>query len=280
MFVNSNEGYKKVPFTGSINDFCYEIGYNTDQVHTFLGAINHPKIFCVCLEVFTLNVLFVVPSKDVDNIQESDVKSFLKDFDYKHEYSSYNTKNILENGADYKTLKIDFLARVLNIKNPDENGMFYVPSIGYNLFFIDGYLTDIQTSDGLNDSAKHLKDLNPTLFRDYENEAKRYWGNDFPKVINEVNKQFDALFWIPHGLSNEFIKLHKNHQGFINFHMLKVYHYTKSIALADFLEINHGRYKEVKPMFSFKKTPNKKYTVGRFTYEFSENGELIQFHSN
>jgi len=270
---------KKSDINGSINDIAIQLGYHSSQLHTYWKDFNDPKIHVVCLEIFTKNVVFILAQAGIDSLDEKYIDDYLKGFNLKEEYGGYKAKDLLENGIEYQSLKIDFLGRIFNIKEPNDNGLFFVESINMNLFFIDGRLTDIQPSDGLSEWARQWKDMNPRMFNQYEEVAKRFWGTNLSMIIKEINKQADAWAAIPNAMNNEFLELHTTKFGTINFYMLKICHYVKAINLEDFLEINHGRYKEVKPLFSFSATKNKKYIVDRFTYEFSLDGNLSQYYS-
>ena len=134
-----------------------------------------------------------------------------------------------------------------------------------NLFFIDGRLVSMQSSDGLNEWARHWKNLNATFFSNYEKEARVYWGNNIGQVIKEINMQADAFASIPNAMNNEFTPLHTNDFGNINFAMLKVCHYSYDIDLTAFKFINHGRYKELQPNI---------FRVQDFIYQFDFKGNL------
>ena len=109
------------------------------------------------------------------------------------------------------------------------------------------------------------------MVNDYEYVAKKYWGNNFPKVINEINIQSDALFDTPNSVNNAFVSLHKGELDTVNYKMLLVYHYDHPITLTEFLEINHGRCKALEYQGE---TGQQRYNLGQFIYEFSEQGDL------
>ena len=280
-FIKKGNKYEKLSgeiSALSINGISEQLGYHPDQVYTYCGCYKDKKISTITFEIFTKNIAFILSQSGVENIEQKDVDFALKDFDTKYEYGSHNAQDILQRGIDNKSLRVDFLSKVLHIKDPDDNGLFYIESLGLDLFFIDGILTDFQTSDGLSVWAKHWKELNPAMFRDYENVARKFWGNNLPMVIKEVNKQADAWSLIPQAMNNEFIPLHRTIYGTINFFMLNVCHYTKTIRLSEFLEINHGRYKEVNPLFGNSLITIKQYNLDSFTYEFTEDGVLLRYY--
>jgi len=260
----------------SINDITEKSGYNKDELYVFFCDANS-TINTISLEIFTNNIVFITVKEDY--LDENEVKRFLKDFSFKEIYNSYEVDSILSAGIYNRSLTITYLARVLNIIAPDDNGLFFIELLGLNLFFIDGVLTDFQTSDGLSKWAKDWRELNPKMFKEYENTAKLFWGNNLSMIIKEINAQADAYASIPHGFKNEFIPLHRTQFGNINFFMLNICHYKKTVDLDVFLEINHGRYRELLPRFENSVIQVKQYIVDKFTYEFIDNGVLLRYYS-
>jgi hypothetical protein len=225
------------------------------------------------LELFTRNVVFLGTKKEVLSIEPSKLAHFLRNLDDREMYDSYNVNSTLRAGVQNKTLSHEFLGRVLNMSGVERDGVFYSDKLGLYLYFSEGMLTDFQASDGLNEWAKHWKQLNPRIIDAYESEAKRYWGDNLKQVLHEVNTQANALAGIPNAMSNEFIPLHTDGRGLVNFHMLLVCHYEHEITLADYLILNHGRYEKL-----LNKSPDELsfYRLGRFDYLFGSDGDLIQ----
>ncbi|MEI6950367.1 hypothetical protein V9K67_24510 [Paraflavisolibacter sp. H34] len=251
----------------SINGIAEHLGYHPDQAHSYFGNFDqNADVKHVIVEIFTKNIVFVLTQTTVTQLNKRQVDHFLRDFELSEVFDSITTRDILQEGIQNKSLKIDFLSRVLSIQDPDPNGLFYIESIGLYLYFFDGFLVSIQSSDGLSHWAKHFKQLNPQFIGQYEHVAKLYWGNNLPKVINEINIQSDALADLPDGMKNHYIHLHETKFGTINFAMLHVCHYNKEISLRDFREINHGRFQQTGPF---------EYVVDRFKYEFEEDGTLL-----
>jgi hypothetical protein len=268
-FVPDGSGFKELTDElkdDSINGISQHLGYHPDQVHTYWGDFDQTSdINHIAVEVFTMNIIFVLTKNTVTKLDKKKVQYFLRNFRISEVFDSIATRDIFERAIPDKSLKIDFLSRVLNIADPDPNGMFFVKSLNLNLFFIDGYLVDTQSSDGLSEWAKDFKKINPTLMANYEKVARLYWGTNLSQVIKEINIQADSLAGTPNSVSNEFLPLHETPFGTINFAMLLVCHYGKRINLNEFKEINHGRYKEVRP---------NTYKVDKFVYEFFEDGTL------
>jgi hypothetical protein len=195
----------------------------------------------------------------------------MRNFNLTKVFNSYIVESILENGVKNSSLKIDFLSKVLNIEDPEPDGMFYAASIEYYLYFVDGVLVSFQSADGLNEPAKNWKQSIPDYFRDLEAVTKLYWGNNLSSVINEINMQADAYTKVPFIMDNEFLDLHKTKHGTINFVMLLVCHYNYKMSFDDFAIVNHGRFIEI---------DTNKYLVDRFIYEFDELGSLKNAYIN
>lgn len=226
----------------------------------------------VGVEVFTKNIIFVRTKKFVINLKKSKVDYFLKSFSLKETFKSTTVENILEDGINNKSLDIDFMAKVLDIKQPALNGVFNVESIGYNLYFENGYLAGFETSTGLTTWGKYFQSDNPQLIDTYEKQASLYWGKDPGRITKEVNVQADALANTPNGMLNEYLDLHRTRHGLVNFHMLLVCHYNWPITLTEFISINHGRYANLDPVMDGVAS----YSLGYFQYDFDiENEELL-----
>lgn len=256
----------------SINGITEHLGYHTDQAHGYFETLEKDSgITNIIVEIFSNNIIFVLTKDTVTKLKKSKVDNYMRNFDVNKVFNSYTTESILEYGVENSSLNIDFLSKVLNIEEPEQDGMFYASSIEYYLYFVDGFLVSFQSADGLNEPAKDWKQSLPVFFRDLEKVTKLYWGNNLSSVINEINLQAEAYTKIPFIMKNEFLELHKTKHGTINFVMLLVCHYTYMISFEDFAIINHGRY--------FKLDTNK-YLVDRFIYEFDEFGNLINAYMN
>lgn len=270
LFVPDKSGFKEltdeIAFK-SINDISEHLGYHPDMIYTYNeGQDSNSGIINVIVEIFTRNIVFVLTKDSVTKLDKKRVENYFRNFTIKGVFNSYTTEDILKEGIQNRSLKMDFLARVLNILEPEQDGMFYIDSLELYLYFIDGYLVNFQSSDGLNEWAKHWKQINKDLFLSYEKTAKLYWGNNISKVINEINIQADSWAKTPDAMNNEFISLHETRFGTINFAMLLVCHYNYDLSLSDFITINHGRYKEIEP---------NKHKADKFVYEFSDEGILL-----
>lgn len=272
VFTPTPSGFKELPGSttnGSINSVAEHLGYHPDQVYFHLGDLDREfDIQMVVLEVFTMNVVFVGTKDGVTSIDLSKLNHYLRDLTDDDLYNSYKVNPTLTDGIENKSLPASFLGRVLGIDNIEENGVFYSTKLDKYLYFTDGLLTDFQSSDGLNQAAKRLHQINPNIIEAYEAQAKRYWGNDNKKVLSEINTQADAWASTPQSVGNEYVPLHTDANGIVNFHMLLVCHYSEPITLTEFLTLNHGRYQK-------RTDAANTYHLGSFTYEFDTDGELL-----
>jgi hypothetical protein len=275
VFVSDTNGFKKltsIPSNASANAICEHLGHHPDQVSFEFDSGIESDYYIVGFEIFSKNILFVSAKEGVESVDASKLTTFVKKRTEKELYNSLDAESILSEGIDNKSLSSAFLGRVLAIKDVELDGVFFVEKLGMYLYFSNGYLVDFQASDGLKKWAKYWRQLNPNIINGYETEAKKYWGNDQKRVLHEVNVQADALADLPMNMDNEFIPLHTNKNGLVNFRMLLACHHDRPISLTNFLAINHGRYQEL---------PSQgKYRLDRFDYLFSNDGALIQAVQN
>jgi len=280
-FVPKNDNYQKVEVNiepKSINNIVKFIGYNSDQFYTYSDYDNkNSKIIVVIFKIFTDEVICVLTDDTVKSINKKEVKNYLFGFNLKEELSAYNIENALKDGIENKSLTKEFLSEVFH-KEISGNSII-INEIGYELTFNNEVLNNYKPSDGLNKWAKMWKNESPSTFLKYKEAASRYW-DDENSVLNEVNIQADAFSNVPNGYQNEYIPLHKNPDGTINFKMLLVTHYTKDIKLSEFKEINHGRYElsnEFNDKDNYKRTT---YRLNNTLYTFDENGDFVNSYSS
>lgn len=278
VFVKGKAGfieYKGSRADGSVNSTIYALGYHPDQIYTVYGTVGKKDlIFAVALEIFSRNVIFVLTNEKKTFLLEKEVNKFLKNLSVRKEFDNLRVNDELIQGVDNGTLSIDFLAKVLNLRNVSRFGMFYSDQIKTYLYFTDGILTDFHFDDGLFPYAKHLEAVNKTVFNYISSLAYKYWpANDF-NAQREINIQCEAWANIPEAFGNEFISLHRTENGGANLHMIRVCHYGYPIDNEQFCIINHGRYQVLE------QTDNDYiiYTCGNYKYEFDlKSGLLIDF---
>lgn len=273
---NSKSGFAEFTNTNytSFNELAELLGYTGESLHCYIPRNWNPEssaIQMILVEAFTRNIVCVKTLKSVSRLTDSMVKAVMKYFDLKEEYSSVVVADVLTRGIENRSLSIGFLARVLNIQEPSQNGVFYVESLGLYLYFNNGVLVDFSPSDGLNQWAKHWNSLNPAFIAKYEALARTYWGDNRSKVIQEVNVQAEALTNVPDTFNNEYADLHRTEHDTVNWFMLLATHYTMPITLPLFLDINHGRYDPISEELGA-------YQAGKFIYRFDQEGRLVECH--
>jgi len=265
----------------TIKSIVQYLGYNSEQVYSYFNTdISDTKIFAIVFKVFTDQIVFVVTNDSDVQLSAESVNHYLSNFDLNKVFDSYKIESTLDKGIKNKSLTSDYLASVLNLENPSPNGTIYASKIGYNLEFKQGVITSYNSSDGLNKWAKLWKEENYELYKSYEDAARKYWGDDLQKIIDEINIQADAFANTPEAFRNEYVKYHKTAEGTINFKMLLVAHYNVPMTLKEFKEINHGRYEltdEFNTPEGYKRTT---YKVNKTLYTFSENGTLINSYTS
>lgn len=280
-FVPKNNNYQEIEVNiehKSINNIVKFIGYNSDQFYTYSDYDNkNSKIVVVIFKIFTDEIICVLTDDTVNSINKKEVDNYLSGFDLKEELSAYEIENALKDGIENKSLTKEFLSDVFQ-KEISGNSII-ISEIGYELTFKNNILTDYRPSDGLNKWAKMWKNEFPATFQKYKEAASRYW-DDQSNILNEINIQADAFSNVPHGYQNEYIPLHTNPDGTINFKMLLVTHYTKDIKLNEFKEINHGRYElsnEFNDKDNYKRTT---FRLNNTLYTFDENGNFVNSYSS
>lgn len=272
--VNGYVEYQGEMGNGSINDIGNHLGYNNDQTYTTVGKIDKTeKIKAVIFEIFTRNVVFILVDTKVTFITDKDVQKHLGDFSVNKEFTSLRINNTLSEGIENETLNIEFLSRVLNLKDAAPNGMFYSEKIKTYLYFTNGILTNFQYDDGLFPWAKHLQKVNKTVYKKLADLANKYWPDNPFQAQKEINIQCEAWASIPDAYGNEYLHLHGTENGGANLHMLRVCHYGFSINLEQFMELNHGRYLLIREE---QESNSVCYKCGLFLYIFNlTSGELL-----
>lgn len=147
---------------GSINDVTISLGYKPEQVYVPVYKSDLTQaILCVCFEIFTRNIVFVLTSEKTTYVTDKDLRKHLGNFSVKQEFNSLRIAEVLTDGVDRCSLSAEFMAKVLKLKDISPNGVFYADRIKTYLYFTNGLLSDFQFNDGLFPWAKHLKEANP-----------------------------------------------------------------------------------------------------------------------
>lgn len=246
IFIPKGNGY--VEYTGDIGNGSIVsvaecLGYKNNHLHSehFYENIK-PKIYSIEFEVFTRKIAFIVTDANVTYLSQKDVNKYLKSFSIKKVFNTLRNDEILTTAVENGSFDVEFISKVLNLSNLSHNGMFYSEKIETYLYFTNSILTNFQMDDGLVPYSRHLLEVNKIVFNWISELAYRYWPNDDFKAKREINIQSEAWSRIPKAFGNEFINLHRTENGGSNLHMILVCHYGYPINLAQFDEINHGRY--------------------------------------
>ncbi|NOS94057.1 MAG: hypothetical protein HOP30_19240 [Cyclobacteriaceae bacterium] len=278
-FIPEKNGFRE--FTGNLEDGSFNgmsrhLGYHPDHVHIYFGDFNSEfEIQQVAFEIFTDNIIFIYTKKTVREISDKKLKFFLRDYKIQTEYDSIVSEGLLRTGIENKSMSFAFLKKVLGLKTDlDEGGIVFSERLGLYLYFSGGILVDLGTADGLNEWAKHIRNINPELFGAYLEVAKKYWGNKIGMVQDEINIQAEAFANTPHGFNNQFLELHRVELGTVNFLMLLVCHYGQKITEEQFTKINVGRYSLLDV------DTNATYRYKDFILTFGLNGELISINKD
>lgn len=269
IFIPDGKGFRELAepvAVRNIKGIAEHLGYHVDQIDAYRckKGTEDQGIHNVITEIFSGKTIFVFTMDHVTNLSGKMVGHFMKDYQLAEVFDTLHTKIILDKGIKNRSLDIGFLSRVLNIPDPADNGVFFVERLNFYLYFSDGKLESYQSANGLNEWGNHFREYRPDLLEAYKKEAALFWGNDLPKILNEINRQAEAWSLAPGAAGNKFVHLHKSKEGNVNFVMLCVAHYGYLISLTDFLTINHGRYRQVSSL----DVDVTVYAVGQFDYSF------------
>lgn len=267
-----------IPYTGnptinSINGISNDLGYQTEQVYVYNDFRNTNSIVeLIAFEFYSRNILFVFTSQPVSKLKLSDVNNYAQGYVLSEIYDASELQNTFNEAIKNKSFSADFLSDKFGIKF-DADGIQLVPEINYMLFFKDGYLSDYQRSDGLNEAAHYFKIHAQSRYKLIETHAKKYWGNNIINIQEEINTQCNALYNLPEVGNNPFIPLHEESDGWVNYYMILVTHHNEPMNKEQFLKINHGRFIEVKGQVNT-------YLLGKFAYTFDSNDNLANISNS
>jgi hypothetical protein len=271
IFIPGGSGF--VNLTGvpdrSINGIIEFLGFNHQQIYTYHSSVTKSNILAICFKIFTRDIVCVIASDITTYISPRILKQFLVNFSVAKVYDSILIKDILDEGIVFENLTISYLSETLNLRNTSSNGVFFSEKIKTYLYFTDGILTNYQFDDGLFPWAKNLKQHNKITYDKIAKVASKYRQDDPFLANKEINVQAEAWANIPHAAGNEFVRLH-THEGAINFHMLRVCHYSTPIEKHEFEELNYGRFQEIS-----RSDTSITYQLGGFQYHFANDGNLV-----
>lgn len=264
--------YSGTPTTNSINGIGNDLGYQSEQVYCYRDFQNkNPIIEMVAFEFYSKKIIFVFTSKPINNLRKSEVLNYIIRYELPVAFDASEIEHTFDEAVQNKSFTTDFLSDKFGIEF-EQNGIHLVPEINYLLFFNDGILCDYQRSDGLNEGANYFKTHVPSRYNLIYNTAKKYWKNDLINLQMEVNIQCGALYNLPDVGNNQFIHLHTNNEGWVNYFMILVTHYSEPLDKNKFIKINHGRYTLINIEANI-------YKVGKFEYTFDTAGMLSSISS-
>ena len=251
---------------GSINDCIETIGFPTNHIYT-IHTSDSNKISCLGFTTLSRKLQFVLSKNPQIKISYTDVLNASKNIDWDFEYSDLNVEDILQEGIESENFNLDFVKSILDLKIEDKN-LYKSNKFGLYLHFENNILKAFSSSEWEHSSTKWLKTINQKMIENMTEEAKQYHRNEI-EAMEEVNNQTKAFMNVPNAMKNEYLSLHKNHRGNINFFNLVIAHYTKDCGQDEFLFMNKGR---------FEKIDNQIFRVGNYNYEFDKEKDLIDVY--
>lgn len=254
---------------GSFNSFTKYFQYHNDEVYAYLGDFNDNKIDIVGFKIFTNKILFIIPKKNINTITNYDIQYFLREFKKEEEYDSIFIRDSLDESIKNSSLTLKYLSEILDLKDTEFPERRHCMELGVELIFKNEILSDYKLDNNLNHWSRYFKDSNPEFFSSYSKASKKFWGDNYKMIYEEINNQFSALSELPQGGKNKYINHHRTKDGTVNFYMLLVCHYNKSISLTKFKVLNYGRFELLEEKHS-----RKIFQLGNFEYHFNKE-ELI-----
>lgn len=253
---------QEIPKSGSINEIIQSLGMSRSEVHVV--HLFDSEIFqFIGFRTLSKKPIFAQTSDGIRNLHFSILKNTIETINWKIEYSADNVDEILKDGIENAELSLEFLQGAILLKRltPQKYSAF---ELEMTLFFENNKLVKFKHNDYLDSSSKWLRSSNTDMYERMLKEADKYQKGQ-EGVINEVNKQSEALMLIPKSVENEFVKFHRTKDGNISFYNLRAAHYLPPLDKDEFLMINSGRYKKI---------DNNTYHVNKFLYFFDDNNTL------
>lgn len=250
------------PGDGSINSIIISCGYELSQIHTVF-LFDSKYLEYIGVKVFSKDLVFAKVKQEKCPIDLRILKNEIDKIDWDNEYSSHIVLDILNKGIETKSLSLEFLNSVLELKKEGDS-LYHVPNFDLYLNFRYGKLENFTSFNWLNADSKWLKKVNNVMFDAILKEAIQYHSNEI-EAMEEVNLQCWAIRNIPNAIKNEFIPLHIKSNRNINFYNLLASHYDSNIYIDDFKAVNKGRF-ILRNEISLE--------VDKFLFRFDQNGFL------
>lgn len=217
---------------GSINDYLQALGYDHNQFYsytdyhlTYDDETRDDNIFSVCLKVMTEEIICVIANKGRVILTDEDVRQYMKNFDFKFQYSLYTLESNLKSAVAERNYTIKFVADALGLSYSPDDNVLHSDKYNYNFFFEDGILVGYETADGYNREAHELRESSPGFFELIEKHARSYHGTNENDIIKEINIQAKAYENLPGGVRNEYFYDFQNADQSFNMAMLLVTKY-------------------------------------------------------
>lgn len=259
----NNSRFSEVEFRvgRSINEITEAFGFATSQIHVvFLHK--SPVFQCIAVRIFTKQVEFVLIKEDVAPTIPM-LKQVLEAIDWESEYASDSIEDMLERGIADKSLHLEYLNSVLDLKERQAS-VYYAPTLELYLNFNEELLIGFTSADWTSAESKWLKKVNGKMYSKILSEAKKFHNSEL-EAMEEVNIQCDSLQGVPEVVRNKFIPLHISKDGNINFYNLLIVHYDKVVPIQEFKRVNKGRFIALSEL---------ELEVGNFIYKFNPDGFL------
>ena len=216
----------------SINDCLGALGYDNNQFYsytdyhqTYDDEQRKDNIFAVCLKVMSEDIICVIANEERKTLTDNDVSQYMKNFDFKSQYSLYSMESDLKMAIALHNYSIKFVADALGLPYSPDDKVLYSEKLKYNFFFEGGILIGYETADGYNREAHELKESSPGFYELIEKHARDYYGMDDNDAVREINIQAKAYQNIPGGVRNEYFYDFQNADKSFNMAMLLVVKY-------------------------------------------------------
>ena len=223
---------ENIKSNASANDILEALGYANNQFYsytdyhqTFDDEQRKDNIFSVCLKVMTEEIICVIANEGRTVLTDDDVSQYMKNFDFKSQYSLYSMESDLKMAIALHNYSIKFVADALGLPYSPDDKVLYSEKFKYNFYFEGGILTGYETADGYNREAHELKESSPGFYELIEKHARSYYGTDNDDVVREINIQAKAYESIPGGVRNEYFYDFQNADKSFNMAMLLVTKY-------------------------------------------------------
>lgn len=235
LFVKQNGQWtakSEVNENASTNDQLLSLGYEHNQFYSYTNYNmphdydkNADNILSVCLKVMTEDIICVMANDGRKSLTDAEVSNYMRDFDFKFEYSLYSMESDLDSAIAERNFSIQFVADALGIPYSPNDKILHSSRFNYDFFFERGYLTGYKISDSYNREAHEMKDSIPWMYKAIESHAFNFHGANTDAGVNEINIQAHAYYNLPGGVRNQFLEEFKNTDGSYNYKMLLVAKY-------------------------------------------------------